>query len=128
MRITTKTKLCSALLGCLVALTGAVGPAQAANWNIQVARVNSTTANVSWEVDLNKEYTVCMKLDSAGGDVCGTGSFTVTPTLNSSGYFMQNSKHHMMVVLYPPNCGQDYKVRIKRNIITYDTKVFRLAC
>lgn len=126
----TRKRIHASLLASLLTLTTGVGTAEAANWNITVTRNNSTTASVVWDVSLNVQYTFCWKLESVSGDVCGNNGnqLSITPTLNSSGYFTNATGGHMVQMLLGLTCNQDYKVRIKRSALVFDTKIFQIAC
>lgn len=127
MRMTTIRRITAPALASLLTLTAAMGTAQAADWHITTSKASQTTANLTWDVVVDKEYTICWRLDSASGTVCDGESDTVTPRTSSNGYFTDSQGAHMTVLLYSLVCGQDYKLRIKRGLL-FDTKVFRINC
>lgn len=129
---TAKTLLSRSLtLACGVALAfGVPSDAHAANWHIQVQKSGPTTVRLTFDATLGQSYLVCWKLDSLGGDVCGYGGFETDIHVYASpqgdnGYL---NGRQSITLTGLSTCGVDYKVRIRRTFVAFDTHVFRMPC
>lgn len=128
MRTWIKTLL-SRSVPLLLGLVGVVGVAHAANWNIRVDKTSPTSANLSFDAEPWGQFNVCWKLASAGGDVCGAyGHRTevvawVDPPIPEYVNGRMNVRLHSLAT-----CGVDYKVRVRRTLLAFDTYVFRFPC
>ncbi|MBK7829772.1 hypothetical protein [Nannocystis sp.] len=130
MRTTIRSSLCR-VFPVLFALGGvpvAPGVAQAADYDLAFVKTGPTRADLSWKTDPYKQYLVCWKLDAAGGDVCGQGSNQTTAsqiTPNNSNYV----NGRVTITLWGlDQCNREYKVRVRRTLVAFDTQVFWFPC
>ncbi len=130
MRTTVRSILCR-LFPALFTLGGlpvAPGVAHAADYDIYVVKVGANRAELSWKTDPNKQYLVCWKLNAAGGDVCGHGSQQTMVSQITEG----NSNYvngRVTTTLYGlDQCNREYKVRVRRTLVAFDTHVFWFPC
>ncbi len=130
MSFASLTRTIPLALGLVTALVA--DDARAADWNIQVQKRSATSARVTFDAEPGQQFYVCWKLDSAPGDVCGYSGHATTVNVYSSGSGLSNPDYangRMAVTLHSlATCNVDYKVRIRRTFVAFDTKVFRFPC
>lgn len=129
MRTITQSIVCR-VFPVLLALGGvpaAPGVAHAADYDIHVVKTGPNRAALSWKTEPDKQYLVCWKLDAASGDVCGIGSYqTQVSQISLSSNYING---RMKITLHSLDaCDREYKVRIRRTLVAFDTHVFWFPC
>jgi len=130
MRTTSQAILCRIfpVLLALGSVPALPGEAHAADYDIHVVKVGPTRADLSFKTETGKQYLVCWKLDAASGDVCGHGSLQNTVSqigLPSSNYV----NGRVTTTLWGLDlCNREYKVRVRRTLVAFDTHVFWFPC
>lgn len=118
-------------LACGLAVAVAVADdAHAADWHIQVQKTGAKTARLTFDAEIGQEFLVCWKLKSLSGDVCGYGGREMdvqvfSPELGNHGYVHGRQSVELTGL---DKCGVDYKLRIRRTFLAFDTSVFRMPC
>lgn len=130
MRSFTQSIL-SRVFPVLLALGGvpvAPGAARAADYDIYVVKTGPTRAELSWKTPPGQQYLVCWKLDAASGDVCGNGSLqtTVSFITNGASHYVDGRVKTTLWGL--DACNREYKVRVRRTLVAFDTHVFWFPC
>ncbi len=132
---TTMKALLSRSLPLLLGIVGAVAvvdDAHAADWDIYVVKTSATTADLSWKAEVGTQYMICWKRDSASGDVCGYGSQHAEANIYTPGSGLGNSNYvngRKTVRMHSlTTCNVEYKVRIRRTLLAFDTQVFWFPC
>lgn len=130
MRTPVQSLLCR-VFPVLFALGGmplAPGLAHAADYDIYVVKTGPTRANLSWKTDPYQQYLVCWKLDAASGDVCGNGSNQTTASQISPGSSNYVNGRVTITMYGLDQCNREYKVRVRRTLVAFDTHVFWFPC
>lgn len=112
-----------------LALVTVVGIARAADWNLSSRRVDADTVEVSWKADSGERYQVCVKPYDAGGDVCDGDNSVHRSWVNAhpAGLFDRKTGR-VTLPIDLPTCGINYKIRVKRSALAFDTGAFFQAC
>ncbi len=130
MRTATQSLLCRVfpVLLAFGSVPAAPGVAHAADYDIYVVKTGATRAALSWKTDPYQQYLVCWKLDAASGDVCGNGShqFTASQITPTSSNYVNGRVTYTIFGL--DQCDREYKVRIRRTLVAFDTQVFWFPC
>ena len=106
----------------------APGVAHAADYDIYVVKTGPNRAELSWKTDPYQQYLVCWKLDAASGDVCGNGSqqHTVSFIAPGASHYVDG---RVKTTLHSLDlCNREYKVRVRRTLVAFDTHVFWFPC
>lgn len=130
MRTANKLLLRSLSVLAVLATCG-VGVAEAADWDIGVSKTGPTSADVSWRAEVGEKYWICWKPTALGGDVCGYNGLTTDVTIYSPTSGLTNTNYvngRKTVRLHSLTCGQEYRVRIRRTLVAFDTYTFWFPC
>jgi len=105
--------------------------AQAANWDIQLTKVSTTQAELSWVYTAqflsqnDSNFTICWKLNGLNGDVCNGNTMNVNISQANNNYYIYTGRAHVNLNL---TCDRPYKIRIKKTSLIFDTIVTSFPC
>lgn len=130
MRTTLQSILCRVfpVLLALGSVPAAPRQAHAADYDIYVVKTGPNRAELSWKTDPYQQYLVCWKLDAASGDVCGNGSNQTTVSFITPGASHYVNGRVKTTLYALDHCDREYKVRVRRTLVAFDTHVFWFPC
>ena len=128
---TTMQSILSSVFPVLLALGSvpvAPGVAHAADYDIHVVKTAPNRAELSCKTDPNQQCRACGKLDAASGDVCGNGSQQHTVSFITPGASHYTNGRVKTTLHSLDLCNREYKVRVRRTLVAFDTHVFWFPC